>query len=414
VAAQRPPHRTAAHPRTPLQHRHPSQHVHRLTASTTATATHGGGIKIEHPEARPRVSQRRYLRPGVDPIAAFDRIIKTAMASYVPDNSGTVGVELSGGVDSANVALSARGLLADTPLYSIGLTLPAPAEDRLTFRRLAFAVHLNLTDTAIPAQAHLPFNPSGRRFARPHDPASSYYCEAFDVAAQSAAARGVKVMLTGFGADEVMHVPGPTPPTAPHRPAWLGPRALDALDHVNDGVSPPTAVSAPTLMACASHSPAYLREGIWPVAPFANPAVSRFARQLPIEWAQDKRLLRQRLIRAGIPRLAVRPQEGEDFASVMQLGLRTYVLPLLDKLAGELILADLGFIAPGPLRDALTHARQTPEADSALIDLLRLELGLRSLWHRAPTPSAVSTPGHTEHRHDHTDSERPTDAAALA
>lgn len=399
------------------QHRYtadtPSQHVHRLTAGATALVT-PSRITTQYPDPRPRISQRRTLRPGIDPVAAFDSVIKTAMASYVPDHSGTVGVELSGGADSANVALAARGLLADTPLYSVGLTLPAPADRRQTFRRLAFAFHFGLTDTAIPAQAHLPFNPFGRRFAGPHDPASSYYCEAFDAVARTAAARGVKVMLTGFGADELMHVPGPSIPAPPHRPAWLGPRALDALDQVNDGISPPTALAAPTLMACASHSPAYLDAGIWPVAPFANPAVGRFARQLPTEWANDKHVLRERLIRAGIPRTAVRPQVGEDFTPVMHLGMRTHALPLLEKLADDLVLVELGFVAHGPLRGALAQARNTPEPDSALMDLLRLELGLRSLWHSKPQPCAVGAPGHTEHRHDHPDSERRADATALA
>lgn len=399
------------------QHRYttdtPSAQVHRLTAGSTATIR-PGHLAIEYPDAVPRISQRRTLRPGLDLVEAFDLIMKKKMASYVPDHSGTVGVELSGGADSANVALSARGLLADTPLYSVGLALPAPAEMRQSFRRLAFTVHLNLTDTAIPAISHLPFNPRGRRFAGPHDPASSYYCEAFDAVAHTAATRGVKVMLTGFGADELMRVPGPALPSLPHRPAWLGPRALNTLDQVNDGISPPTPVSAPTLMACASHSPAYLSQGIWPIAPFANTTVSRFARQLPTEWAADKRILRERLIRSGIPRLATRPQNGEEFTPVMHLGMHTHVLPLLEKLADELILAELGFIAPGPLRHALTQARETPEPDSALIDLLRLELGLRSLWHREPPRSAVSAPRDTEHRHDDPDSERHADAAALA
>lgn len=174
------------------QHRYtadtPSEQVHRLTAGSTAIVT-SGGITIEYPVPRPRITQRRTLRPGVDPVAAFDRVMKTAMGSYVPDHSGMVGVELSGGADSANVALSARGLLADTPLYSVDLTLPAQAEQRQSFRRLAFTYHMNLTDTAIPAAAHLPFNPHGRRFAGPHDPASSYYSEAFDAIARTARAR---------------------------------------------------------------------------------------------------------------------------------------------------------------------------------------------------------------------------------
>jgi asparagine synthase (glutamine-hydrolysing) len=273
---------------------------------------------------------------------------------------------------------------------------------------------MQLTDTVISAQDHLPFNPCGRRFAGPHDPASSYYSEAFDAVAHTAAAQGVKLMLTGFGADEVMSTPGPTEPTPPDLPPWLGPRALAALDQINTNTAPPTAVSAPTLMACASHSPAYLAAGIWPIAPFANPAVGRFARQLPAEWAADKRLLRERLMRAGIPSLAARPQDGEDFTPIMHQALRAHALPLLNELADSLTLASLGFVDPAALHDTLKRAHDTPTPPSTLVDLLRLELGLRSLWRSEQTPTAVSAARHNEQPHHRPDDERRADAAALA
>jgi asparagine synthase (glutamine-hydrolysing) len=361
----------------------PIEGLSRLTAGTTATADLNG-LSITYPEPVPRIAKRRELRAGVDPVSVLDRIMKTTMAPYTIDHAGTLGVELSGGADSANVALTARTLIGPAPLYSFGLAMPRPDGELQAFRRALFKRRMDLTDYAIPAEAHLPFNPHGRRFAGPHDPASSYYCEAFDALSRTAAQHGMRVMLTGFGADEVMQVEAPTAEATSRIRPWLSDRTMKALEDVNTNVAPPTHVSASTLMTCASHSPAYLDAGIWPVAPFANPNVARFARQLPTTWAANKAVLRTRLTSAGVPGVAARPAAGEDFTPIMQHGMRAYAVPLLAHLLDDLVLADLGYVERNAVRQALAAAQSAPVLDSALVDLLRLEVGLRSLWE---TPS---------------------------
>ncbi len=357
----------------------PIEGVIRLTAGATATIDQNG-IRLSYPEPIPRIAQRRELRAGVDPVSVLDRILKAAMASYTIDHAARLGVELSGGADSANVTLTARALIGGAPLYSFGLALPPPHGEQQALRRDAYRLRMGLTDFPLLAETHLPFNPRGRRFTGPHDPASSYYCEAFDALSQTAAHQGVRVMLTGFGADELMHADAPpAEPTLRTRP-WLGERTEKALADVNTNVAPPTLVSASALMTCASHSPAYLDVGIWPVAPFANPSVARFARQLPAGWVEDKMVLRDRLIRAGIPASVARPAAGEDFTPIMQRGMRTYALPLLAELLDTLMLAEMGYVERGALRRALADAQSASVLDSALVDLLRLEVGLRSLW----------------------------------
>jgi asparagine synthase (glutamine-hydrolysing) len=357
----------------------PVEGVVRLTAGATAIAEMSG-IALNYPEAVPHIAQRRELRPGLDPVSILDRIMKITMAPYTIDHAGTLGVELSGGADSANVALTARALIGRAPLYSFGLTLPAPAGQRQAFRRRWLTQHMNLTDVPTSAENYLPFTPSGRRFSGPHDPASSYYCEAFDALSRSAARHGMRVILTGFGADEVLHVETASAPTTSRIRPWLGERTLKALCDINTNTAPPTHVSASTLMSCASHSPAYLNAGIWPIAPFANPNLARFARQLPTRWAEGKQVLRSRLTRVGLPLMVARPAEGEDFTPIMQLGMRTHALPLLGRLLDDLVLADMGYVDPAAVRTALAAARSARALDSALVDLLRLELGLRSLW----------------------------------
>lgn len=95
----------------------------------------------------------------------------------------------------------------------------------------------------------------------------------------------------------------------------------------------------------------------------------------------------------------------------MQLGIRAYALPLLEQLCDRLILAELGFVDRSALRVSLDHARDTPAVDSSIVDLLRVELGLRSLW-SGQGPADAVRPCHDARNSPRT--ERRHDAAALA
>ncbi len=128
-------------------------------------------------------------------------------------------------------------------------------------------------------------------------------------------------MLTGFGGDELMALTGAErmrPMTAPRLPPWLGERAIDAMRHIDDCAAPVAPVALPCLVVFAARNPAYLRAGLWPVAPLSHPRLSRFARSLPIEWRARKRLLRTRLARERLPDHVTEPARPESFGSTMR------------------------------------------------------------------------------------------------
>lgn len=353
--------------------------VYRLTERATAVFTIAG-LTILYPEPAQHVLEPRRLRAGVDPVDAFDALLTEAVAGW-RSTAKCVGVEVSGGADSGNVALSTAAAGFGSVL-TFGLLMGGRIGRLQQDRRRMLVDHLGLRDTAVPAMLHPPFVPGGvRERGMPHDPAGAFYQEAFDVLRGHVAAHGCEVVFTGGGGDEVNAChsrTGAELPAAEPIP-WLGDKAIEALAQVDENLAPIPVLPVPTLMAFGLHNPAYLRLGIWPVAPLVHPRVVRFMEQLPQEHKQGKTIFRDRLRRAGLPESVAAPNEPENFLAVMESGLRSYGLPLLDDMLRESLLVDLGYVDPVALARAREHAERAPVVPDLLCDILALEVGLRSL-----------------------------------
>ncbi|MFB7091499.1 hypothetical protein [Streptomyces sp. NPDC056296] len=267
-------------------------------------------------------------------------------------------------------------------VHTFGLLMGGRIGQLQRDRRRSLVDHLGLRDTAVPAMQHPPFVPGGvRERRRPHDPAGAFYQEAFDVVRGHVAAHGCELIFTGGGGDEVnahhSRTEAGLPPMEPV--PWLGDEATAALAQMNENLAPIPVLPVPTLMAFGLHNPAYVRLGIWPVAPLVHPRMIRFMEQLPYEYKRGKRMFRDRLRRTGLPESVAAPTEPENFLAVMESGLRTYGLPLLDEMLTDSLLIDLGYVDADALSRARDHAERTPAVPDLLCDTLALEVGLRSL-----------------------------------
>lgn len=356
--------------------------VHRITERATATFIRAQ-LCIAYPAPVEHVLQARELRPGVDLVAAFRDVLEYAVARIAIPSEG-VGLELSGGADSANVGLTLTAT-RDCPIRSYGLRVGGAAGEQQRLRRAALVQRLGLIDTEIPAERYPPFVPGGiRATGVPHDPAAAYYREAFDALCDAAKEGDVSVIFTGFGGDEVNalhpheHVESPVI-SAPVSVPWLGPRGRAALPDIDINLAPVSAVPLPSLMAFSLHNPAYLQAGIWPVAPLAHPMIGRFTEQLPVRWRQGKALFRQRLRQAGLSDEIAEPRRPENFSSLMQVGLRNYGLPLLRTMLKQSLLVELGYLEHHALACAYEAATRASSVPSILCDALALDRGLQSL-----------------------------------
>lgn len=350
--------------------------VYRLTERATATFTHAG-LSIAYPPPAKHLLQPRVLREGSDPIDAFDRVLGGVLDRYPA--TGGVGIELSGGVDSANVALSVSRHTAQP--ISLGLIFRDTMGLAQVARRATIVQRFGLRDTTIKAHEHPPLQGEIRR--RPHDPCADTYLEAFTHLAAAAVDCGIRVLCTGFGGDELLAPRphertqlSPTPPIVP----WLGLRARAALDEIDANIAPVAPVPLPTLLSFAARNPTYLRYGIWPISPLADPLMVRFGESLPWAWRQRKRVARERLRRAGLPDRITNPTVPEHFLDLMQHGLRMHGLATARRMLTDgSILIDAGFVDPDAFTQALLNAENAATVPGVLYDTVATEMGLAAM-----------------------------------
>jgi len=137
------------------------------------------------------------------------------------------------------------------------------------------------------------------------------------------------------------------------------------------------------LESCAAASPLYLRNGIWPVSPFATPELVEFCRRLPWEWRHKRRIGRRVLGSFGYSRRLTHPRRAhcENFLDVMDYALRDAAAPLIENLFAESRLESQGLIDGRRFIESYRvyrkHSGET-HGDRILAALL-LELTVRSI-----------------------------------
>jgi asparagine synthase (glutamine-hydrolysing) len=73
-------------------------------------------------------------------------------------------------------------------------------------------------------------------------------------------------------------------------------------------------------MAAAARHPNYLTQGLWPIAPLAQPNLLRLGESLPVEWRAGKTLFARRLARAGFSPALTHPDQTGNVRPRNDLG----------------------------------------------------------------------------------------------
>jgi hypothetical protein len=357
----------------------------RLTERSTAEFT-SGGLRLGYPTPALH-SRARELRDGADVVAAYERLLHSVVTrrAYEPARAC---VELSGGLDSANVAATLAALHPGQVTASAMMLLAETGIQQAARRSELIAILGLGADVTVTFDGRLPLSPGGRRgTGLPVTPYEDPYDEAKASLLGLLAQSGVATVFTGVGGDEMV---ARTTAEFPHPPLgtglkpmpWISMRTLEAAADAEDGTAPAAVVNEMTLTAQACAAPAFLRAGIWPVHPLADPDLVRFGEWLPLDWRHHKRLHQARLEAAGCSRQLLEPKLRENFTPVMRQALRQHGLPLIARMLTTWSpLIDCGFIDPDGL--AAVHQRladggQFRDRETELYGLIVLDLALRS------------------------------------
>ncbi|MFF2348596.1 asparagine synthase-related protein [Kitasatospora sp. NPDC058115] len=304
--------------------------IHLLTERATAHLARDGALTLRLPEPAEH-TRARTLRADADPVPAFIRLLGHLVARH-PWEGPSTGVQLSGGLDSTNIALALAAALPGHHVTAGAVVLDGERGRQQTERRAVILRHIGASwrDVLVPAMDHLPYGPTSW-YSRPGrvSPYGDLYLDAIDRLSDLLSSRGVKTLFTGIGGDELMSFTTAEKPrgvTGPDLgvPPWLGPTARGLLAEVDRGITPAAVVPETALMAKAGVAAPLLRRGIWPVHPLTDPALIRFSEWMPAEWRRDKCLLRETIDRAGLPPHIARPPIPENFGHVMTLAMRRH------------------------------------------------------------------------------------------
>ncbi|WDZ93319.1 asparagine synthase-related protein [Nocardiopsis sp. HUAS JQ3] len=357
--------------------------VHRLTER--ATAHFGGSLWITYPEPALHRAPRE-LAPDADVLGAFVATMDTAMDRR-PWAHDTTLFHLTGGFDSGTVATRAAERHPDRfPTATLLIGGPGRAQQIRRRAEMRSRVHFANPDITLDAMEHPPLAPGCRWVSGDVvNPYEDPLHHPFTLMAHAIAQTCARTVVTGLGGDEMVAL---TQEEEPHQGLgeitdalvlpWVGPRARAVLEFADDGIAPPARVNSMTLLSLESAAPALLREGLWPVHPFADPDMVELGEQLPFAWRELKQLQRRRLQALGMSDDVVHQVERESFAEVIQHALISHAPPLFARmLADGSPLFDDGLVDPDGLRAAaerLTAEHYQEERESKLLEVLSLHL----------------------------------------
>lgn len=359
--------------------------AHTLTERSTAVFTHDG-LHMTYPPAAHH-SEARELRAEADPVAGYERLLEAAVASRVYDPARTC-IELSGGLDSANVGAT-LGSLHPGQITASAMLLPDEVGIQQAIRRTQLITLLRLgPDAPVSFAGRLPLSPSGRRGSGiPVTPYEDPYDEAKTVLLGQLARDGVRTTFTGIGGDEMV---ARTAAEFPHPPLgtelkpmpWISKQTLEVSANSEEETAPAAVLNEMTLTAQACAAPAFLRAGIWPVHPLAHPDLITFGEWLPLRWRRHKRLHQARLEALGCPPGLLEPKLRENFTPVIQMAIREHGLPLISRiLRSGSQLIDCGFIDPDGLAEVhkrLSDGGDFRERETELYGMIAMDLALRT------------------------------------
>jgi asparagine synthase (glutamine-hydrolysing) len=356
----------------------------RLTERACASWGPGSDVRIAVPQ--PAVHYRpRELKDDAAVLPAYGELLRHAVSGRSILGEDVV-LELSGGTDSATVAVAARDVWADAALASYGLLISGPASGQQVMRRKELSRLARLSDVTVDAASHLPLAPvSTDTEAAPFE---EPYREAL---AAALAAAPHPIVLTGIGGDELFalrpYEQQPSDDGEARRmevPAWAllseSAHALARELAVEPDELPPSMVPESALMSLHVRAPVFLRRGRWPVSPLCDPELIRFGEWLPRRWRDGKRLPREWLLARGAPRNVAWPRLRENFAPVMQTALHGHGMTQLERMATEgSALVDLGYVDGNAIRRLLMNAGSGGDLDPSIYDTLALERELSRL-----------------------------------
>ena len=300
-----------------------------------------------------------------------------------------LGVELSGGLDSAVAAILLREVTPE-PIFTAGLLTSFDLQHRedQSRRRAAVVKAINSIDYSISIADVI-----GSPLSDPPTSDEYYetYHQGFSVLWNTFRDQGVKEVYTGFGGDELGSAENSNVDTSlsdlwTKTTSVLTEHGKSAFYASLLGSPQTTVIPSTTLTSLALRAIPYFRRGIVQTAPFASPLIVGLVNVLPRPMINDRDFLRGyvgRKIESGMFSMGYHKENFNDAGDVMLRVNRG----LLKTIIARSILVDLGIVSSSVMQGVYMDFFRTRSeiARFLLLNFLSLERYL-SLYQRQLRP----------------------------
>ncbi len=267
--------------------------------------------------------------PSTDP-RDFKKILEESLENFfITRISGQLAAfEVSGGIDSALLPLYSAGRMPDASLVA-SMIFPGEFGETQSTKLLEIQKISGLNSLQIPVDINL--NPPLSRFNRSPKPFYSYseiYFEALDNLAAELEQKGIKLISTGLGGDELFENESDNldlfsfgehefsrrnkfkdyPPFVTEKFKKDYRAGVYAKERYQLPLMPISLIGSQL-----ARNNIYISRGIWPVSPFINPVLLAFCNLLPVQFRANKNILKSYYSAKMYPEVIYNPVVNEHF-----------------------------------------------------------------------------------------------------
>ncbi|NTV31477.1 hypothetical protein HGA91_05885 [candidate division WWE3 bacterium] len=334
------------------------ENIYTLNENATLEVRNGTVRKKYIPQ---QIDQPKQTTNHNDFLATFTQLLDESLQRFLPhiSNPLTIGAGLSGGMDSSTVAH--RLLLKQNKKVDLFSLIQPPPQYDSQINRLQdfveqFGGTFNLTHIA-----HHPFmtqrpSPYTESLLNPY---LEIYQEPTNGLAKKCRDRGVSVLFTGFGGDELFRIDDyervgfqgdsvKSERTNDRKPIFYSDELIEK--YINSPLLekgyPLPLIPHSLRSAQRVYNPIFHSQKIWPIAPFGYAPLVEFTRSLPESLRDKKRLLHEYQKHHNFPDSYIHLQTQEFFTQIFEQGMQWYAQHYLQDLIERSVLAQYGLILP--------------------------------------------------------------------
>lgn len=290
--------------------------------------------KVNLPEPSP-IYKERVIKPEVNVVEVFLSLLRKKLLIH-GINSNNFICELSGGLDSAIVAITAAHI-NNNPIKTIGMILNGEMGEQQKRRRNELIEKFKIIDSPVCIDGFYPLKNDGETLSNGK---VSIYDEIYHDALQyslSSLSIASGAILTGIGGDELSLV---------YENQTSCDNLISPTKSSQNEIAPlpNPSITKSAIMSAQSRATVFLKNGLWPINPLCCPNIVKFCQYLPRKIKEKRKIHRSILTNYGMSDDYIYPNIRENFSEFYETAMKVNNKNNIINLIKKSQLHEMGYI----------------------------------------------------------------------